>query len=87
MIPSVESYVKRVVETIEQFAGRIQSAPSFARGRDMFGQKIQAKWQLKNERAECLKAISEEASMFGYDLGTKFVNLTSMTKTHEEPVE
>ena len=83
--PTIESYVKQVVDCIKNYSGRIYSAPVKAYGKDMLGRKLLAKWQVKNERAECLKAISEEAAMFGYNLSEKFTDLAIMTKTHEEP--
>ena len=85
MIPTIEEYVKQVVDCITGYRNRIYSATSFARGKDMLGQKILAKWQIKNERAKKLKAIHREAGMFGYNLGDIFDNWQSVTKMNPEP--
>ena len=80
-------YIKKVKDTILLWGKRIEAAPVKAYGKDIFGNRKQAQWQLKKERAEALKNIAEEAAMFGFDLSTEFQNWKSMTAKVEEPEE
>ena len=86
MFPTVNDFVSRVVSVITKYSSKIESAPVKAYGRDIFGNRKQAKWSLKNERNACIKDIAEEASMYGYDLSEAWHgDFGKLTKNHHEP--
>ena len=87
MVVSIQHYITKVSDTIIKWGKRIEAAPVKAYGRDIFGNRKQAQWNLKNERSAALKNIAEEASMFGFDLSAEFENWKIVCKKHEDPDE
>ena len=81
LIPSIDVYVAKVVGLIKSFEDKIVAAPAKSGGwnKDAFGNSVKAKWQLKSERSECLKAVAESAAFFGYNLSDEFADFKAMT--------
>ena len=85
-IPTVESYIDRILETIKTYGPRIQCAPERKGWDPIFKTRTQGKWEVKNERNACIREIADEAKFFGYDLSHHFANLKCMTAEVEEGV-
>ena len=79
-IPTVESFVVRVLDTIKTYSSRIQCAPERKGWDPIFKMKTKGKWEVKNERNACIREISDEAKFFGYDLSQHFANMKCMTE-------
>ena len=79
-IPTVESFVIRVLDTIKDYSKRIECTPERGGWDPMFKKKTQGKWQVKNDRNSCIREIAEEASFFGYDLSQHLANMKCMTQ-------
>ena len=79
VIPTVESFVVRVLDTIKTYSKRIECTPERGAWDPIFKKKTQGKWQVKNERNATIREISDEAGFFGYDLSHHFANLKCMT--------
>ena len=84
VIPTVESFVIRILNTVKRYSKLIESAPERKGWDPIFKQRTQGKWEVKNERNACIREISDEAKFFGYDLSHHFANLKCMT---EEVIE
>tara|TARA_R110002020_G_scaffold434380_1_gene644508 strand:+ start:148 stop:423 length:276 start_codon:yes stop_codon:yes gene_type:complete len=80
VIPTVESFVVRVLDTITNYSKIIECTPERGGWDPMFKKKTPGKWQVKNERNAIIREISEEASFFGYDLSQHLANMKCMTQ-------
>ena len=84
VVPSMNSYVIRIMNIIKDFSKKIQLAPERKGYDPIFRVRIPAKWTVKNERNACIREIAEEATIFGYDLSGEFANLKSLTEEVEQ---
>jgi hypothetical protein len=83
-IPTVESFVVRVLDTIKCYGKKIQVAPERKGWDPIFKVRTQGKWEVKNERNATIREIADEAKFFGYDLSQHFMDMKSMTCEVEE---
>ena len=79
VIPEVESFVQRVLNTIKKYGPMIECAPDRKGWDPIFKVRTQGKWELKNERNSTIREIADEAKFFGYDLSHHFANIKCMT--------
>ena len=84
VIPTVESFIVRILDTIKTYSSRIQCAPERKGWDPIFKTRTQGKWEVKNERNACIREIADEAGFFGHDLSHHFANLKCMTAEVEE---
>ena len=84
IMPSKSSFVIRVLATIKKYSRLIEAAPVKKGWDPIFRQRVAAKWSVKSERNACIQEISDEATIFGYDLSMEFNNFKSLTEEVEQ---